>query len=112
MNEDILKNWFKSIEFLPENSVIVMDNAPYRSVKLSRFPNTSWQKCEIVNWLRENKINFDNNFVKAELLRLANTVKNDTNTSFNKYIIDERRREDDSQRRKATLCYDCLHITV
>ena len=36
-----------------------------------------------------NNIKFDNNFVKAKLLQLANTVENDTTTLFNKYIIDD-----------------------
>ena len=63
-----------------------MDNAPYLGVKLSRFPNNSWENGkQLIGY----NINFDDSFVRVELLLLGNTIKNDTDTSFDKYIIDD-----------------------
>ncbi|KMQ85527.1 hypothetical protein RF55_15865 [Lasius niger] len=42
MNGNTFLEWFKNIlPSLEDNAVIVMDNAPYHSVKLEKLPNTS-----------------------------------------------------------------------
>ncbi|KMQ83557.1 hypothetical protein RF55_19684 [Lasius niger] len=45
MNGDTFLEWFENIlPSLEDNAVIVMDNAPYHSVKLEKVPNASWKK--------------------------------------------------------------------
>lgn len=86
MNGDVFKSWFeKIVKLLPQNSVIVMDNAPYHSVKVEHIPNNSWLKGNIISWLHGRNIGFDPNSVKAELLQI---VKKNS-SSFNKYVIDD-----------------------
>ena len=52
MNGDVFKKWFeKIVTLLPNNSVIIMDNAPYHSVMTERIPNSAWRKADIVAWL-------------------------------------------------------------
>jgi len=48
------EKWFEEqlIPNLPANSVIVMDNAPYHSVKVEKLPNTKTKKDEIIAWLK------------------------------------------------------------
>lgn len=55
MNGDTFFEWIvKILPLLKENAVIIMDNAPYHSVKKDRIPIMSWKKQDIINWL-ENK---------------------------------------------------------
>lgn len=47
MNGDSFFDWIKGvIPLLKDNSVIVMDNAPYHSVKVERCPTMSWNKID------------------------------------------------------------------
>lgn len=72
MNGDIFKTWFEGIiKLLPNNSVIVMDNAPYNSMMIERIPNSAWRKADIVAWLQTKNIGFDGSSVKVELLHLV-----------------------------------------
>lgn len=76
MNAEVFKKWFENIVGkLEEGSVIVMDNATYHSRKLVKVPTTAWRKGEIVEWLREKNISFENNMVKAELLGIVRRYK-------------------------------------
>ena len=44
MSGEVFQNWFEGIlPKLPRNSVIIMDNASYHSVKAETVPNTSWR---------------------------------------------------------------------
>jgi hypothetical protein len=55
------------------NIAIVIDNAPWHNVLTpeSASPNRSWRKKDIQEWLRGRGIDFDDNWVKAELLEQA-----------------------------------------
>ncbi|KAL4101084.1 hypothetical protein QTP88_021104 [Uroleucon formosanum] len=54
MNGDVFFDWLKGvIPLLKDNSVIVMDNAPYHSTKSEKCPTLGWKKGEIENWLEE-----------------------------------------------------------
>lgn len=65
--------WFRN-QLLPNikpGSTIVIDNAPYHSVRLEKNPSSSWKKEEIVEWLKTKNINLEGNMNKAELLELC-----------------------------------------
>lgn len=83
--------WFKRIlPLLKENAVIVMDNAPNHSVKMDKIPITSWKKRDIIKWLRKKNIEFDDTFLKLELLQLVNQHK----SAYDKYVVDETAKAD------------------
>ncbi|XP_076284705.1 uncharacterized protein LOC143211130 [Lasioglossum baleicum] len=90
MNGDRFLSWFQS--FLPklqDGSIIVMDNAPYHSVKVDRFPTMAWKKSDISKWLEEKGEVINSLFVKLELLLLAEKYK----SAGTKYVIDEHAKE-------------------
>jgi transposase len=83
INSDIFKQWLKT-KLLPPNSVVVFDNASTHSRQYSKSPTQCSTVKTIKNWLTNNKINFNINAKKQELL---NIVKENT---FNKnYSVDE-----------------------
>lgn len=48
MNGDNFKEWFEAIlPRLESNSIIVLDNALYHSVKLEKYPSTRWNKAQL-----------------------------------------------------------------
>ncbi|XP_075730481.1 uncharacterized protein LOC119185563 [Rhipicephalus microplus] len=65
-------------------SVIVIDNAPYHSVRLKRVPTSSSRKADIQSWLTEKNIAFSQDQLKAELLDLVNDHKK----MFSAYRVD------------------------
>ncbi|XP_051171071.1 uncharacterized protein LOC127287955 [Leptopilina boulardi] len=71
-------------------TVIVMDNAPYHSVKIEKLPNMQWKKNDIRNWLLEKGVTFKEWMLKPMLLNLVKNVKH----LYNKYIIDEIDKKD------------------
>ena len=86
MTGEVFKNWFQNIvSKLNPNSVIVIDNAPYHSVKSERIPNKSWRKSNIISWLQAKSIPFAEGLVKAELLELVTA----NGKKFEKYVIDD-----------------------
>ena len=65
------------------NSVIVMDNASYHSVKLEKIPTLSWRKSDLRDWLIKQGVQPQDNLLKAELHELAKKL--DITTT---YVID------------------------
>ncbi|PSN49344.1 hypothetical protein C0J52_04294 [Blattella germanica] len=55
--------WFKEqlLPNIPENSVIIMDNASYHSRELCRAPTSNSRKSVMQEWLRKNNVQFDEN---------------------------------------------------
>lgn len=91
MNSETFHEWFKNIlPMLDDNAVIVMDNAPYHSVKLEKLPNISWKKAEIIKWLEDKGKEVSETMVKAELMQIVALQKN----RFDKYVIDEMAKQD------------------
>jgi hypothetical protein len=43
--------WDKLVWSLPTNSVVVMDNAPYHSMRVDKIPSKYFVKTEIIAWL-------------------------------------------------------------
>jgi hypothetical protein len=77
MNATILKT-------LPNNAVIVLDNASYHSRKVEKIPTTSGRKGDIQNWLASKNIAFQAVMLKAELLVLVKRKH-----KFESYVVDE-----------------------
>lgn len=77
MNGQTFRDWF--VEILPllkENAVVVMDNAPYHSVKSEKIPNMSWKKADIVNWILSKQEDVDaTNKVKNDLMEIVKRLK-------------------------------------
>ncbi|KAI5752371.1 hypothetical protein M8J77_021385 [Diaphorina citri] len=87
MNAEHFMEWFREnlLPGLSVPSVIVMDNAPYHSKVLSKVPNSSNKKEEILTWLRTNHIQAHEGLRKIELLELVKRNK----PPSPRYIIDE-----------------------
>jgi len=87
MNWDLFKRWFVEMLLpgIPENSIIVMDNAPYHNI-LSEYspPTASCSKKKILKWLEQNKIYCRDDCLKSELLEILEKV-----TPEPIYAIDE-----------------------
>ena len=81
MNAQHFTEWWTTkllLNLLP-SAVIVMDNAPYHSVKTddSHAPTSSSRKADIQEWLRQRKIHFTEDMRKPELLELVRLNKPD-----------------------------------
>ncbi|XP_041984682.1 uncharacterized protein LOC121737160 [Aricia agestis] len=61
----------KLIPFLPPNTLVVMDNAPYRSEKINKQPSAKSTKAKMQNWLTRRGILYDPNMLRAELYELV-----------------------------------------
>ncbi|XP_046145252.1 uncharacterized protein LOC123988610 [Osmia bicornis bicornis] len=85
MNGDTFFDWFITLmPMLRDGAVIVMDNAPYHSVKVEKYPNMSWKKNDIISWLVGKGETVQPHYVKAQLLDLMRKYKRENN-----YVIDE-----------------------
>jgi transposase len=72
---ELFENWFQNylLKNIPNNSVIVMDNASYHSRLLHKAPASSSSKTEIQEYLLENDIYFEFSYKKAQLLEVLNS---------------------------------------
>lgn len=71
MNSELFQKWFseKLIPNIPDNSLIIMDNASYHNTLSACSPPTpQCSKERIWNWLIENQIPCEVNSLKAELV--------------------------------------------
>lgn len=69
---ELFENWFQNnlLKNIPNNSVIVMDNASYHSRLLRKAPASSSSKIEIQEYLLQNDIYFEFTYKKAQLLEV------------------------------------------
>ena len=77
MNHDIFCKWFSErlIPNIPNNSLIIMDNAPYHnSLAANSPPNISSKKTEIKVWLEQYGIPIKDNCLKAELIEILQKI--------------------------------------
>ena len=83
---EIFENWFRNqlLPNIPQNSVIIMDNASYHCRLLEKEPTISWQKSEIRDWLIQKGVQTSDDLLRAELLEC---VKNVTSSEKN-YVVD------------------------
>ncbi|XP_022174497.1 uncharacterized protein LOC111036684 [Myzus persicae] len=86
MNGDTFFEWFCSVlPLLKDDSVIVMDNAPYHSVKKDHLPTPSWTKAAIIEWIESKGVNITEPLVKFELLQKVRQIKH----QYDLFIVDE-----------------------
>jgi len=76
MNFDNFCKWFVEslLPRIPENSLIVMDNAPYHNVYVEGtfYPTSSTKKAELIQWLQEHHPTmYEESMLKPELLQLC-----------------------------------------
>ena len=73
MNEENFTKWFKG-QLLPnisDNSVIIMDNAAYHNMFLEDdVPLLTSKKIFLQKWLIDNKVTFDDNSLRIQLIDL------------------------------------------
>ena len=79
MNAAHFQEWWqtKLLPNLPPGAVIVMDNAPYHTVKTdsSRCPTSSTTKADMQKWLTEKGIQWRPDMLKAELYSIIKQNK-------------------------------------
>lgn len=74
MNWDNFSKWFqeKLLKNIPENSLIIMDNAPYHNVFVEEaFPKKSHSVKRLCEWLSNNEIPWTQDMLKSELFDLC-----------------------------------------
>jgi len=74
MNWDNFSKWFqeKLLKNIPENSLIIMDNAPYHNVLVEEaFPKKSHSVKRLREWLSDNEIPWTKDMLKSELFDLC-----------------------------------------
>ena len=74
MNWDNFSDWFKVklLKNIPENSLIIMDNAPYHNVLAEEaFPKKSHSVKRLREWLSNNEIPWTEDMLKSELFELC-----------------------------------------
>ncbi len=77
MNAELFAKWFeeKLIPNIPDNSLIVMDNASYHNILSSHSaPTPTCSKKKIRDWLEENSIAFSEDCLKAEMVEILKKI--------------------------------------
>lgn len=86
MNGKTFLEWFCGVlPLLKDNSVIVMDNAPYHSVKTEQSPTTSWKKADIIQWLESKGAETTPEMIKFDLMKIVRQIKH----KYDLYVVDE-----------------------
>lgn len=87
MTAELFETWVKN-QLLPNispNSIIVMDNASYHSRILNKKPNSNSKKADILNFMREKKMDIPENIpIKKVLLECIKRQQ-----FKNEYVVDE-----------------------
>ncbi len=74
MNWDNFSKWFQEslIKNIPDNSIIIMDNAPYHNVLVEEtFPKRSHSVKRLREWLSNNEIPWTRDMLRSELFDLC-----------------------------------------
>lgn len=78
MNANHFERWWKEdvLPALPNNSVVVLDNARYhtRQTDESKVPTTAWRKAEIQEWLKSKGKNYEETDTKPVLLKISKEI--------------------------------------
>jgi len=87
MNWGLFKKWFTEMLLpnIPQNSLIIMDNAPYHNTLSAHSPPTPLcSKKKIMEWLEQNKIYCRDDCLKPELVEILKKMATEP-----LYAIDE-----------------------
>lgn len=80
MNGNNFRDWLKGVlSRLKENTVIVMYNALYHSIKQEKCPTTYWMKADIVQWPQGKRV-VDYRMIVPEHLYVVQRIKSMYNT--------------------------------
>ncbi len=77
MNWNVFSAWFKDqlLPNIPENSLIILDNAPYHNVLTEEaFPKQNHSAQRLRAWLTHNDIPWRNDMLKSELYELCSRL--------------------------------------
>jgi len=77
MNMELFTKWFTEMLLpnIPENSLIIMDNAPYHNTLSRHSPPTALcSKEKILAWLAQNKIHCRDDCLKPELVEILKKI--------------------------------------
>jgi transposase len=78
MNENNFKKWFTEqlLPNIPDNSVIVMDNASYHNTyKEDGVPSLNSKKVMLQKWLDENGVSYGEKYLRSQLIELINNFR-------------------------------------
>lgn len=69
--------WLKEtlIPNLPQNSIVVLDNAPYHSAVQEKKPKCYSRRSEMVKWLRDHNVDFEEDMLRSQLYELIKVNK-------------------------------------
>jgi len=85
MNDKTFFEWFCGIlPLLNDNSIIVMDNAPYHSVKAEQVPTSSWNKRTMIEYLESIGVEVTPTMIKFYLLKIVQKIKH----KYDLYVVD------------------------
>ncbi|KAJ4446177.1 hypothetical protein ANN_12870 [Periplaneta americana] len=89
MTGEAFHEWFgKILPKLEPGSVIVLDNAPYHTVKKEKLPTTAWRRDNILEWLKSKQIPLDSEgLLKKELLFLVSQHRTEKWADFVRHVI-------------------------
>lgn len=77
MNRNVFRQWVTDqlLPNIPENSLIIMDNAPYHNVLAEEaFPKSTDSLCKLREWLTHNEIPWTKDMLKAEIFDLCSRL--------------------------------------
>lgn len=88
MDGPTFKRWFEDqlLPNIPPESVIIMDNASYHSMKSHKIPTMSSLKRDMQQWLLDHDISFTNSMIKVQLFAL---IKQHSHKYPSSYVIDD-----------------------
>lgn len=77
MNTTNFLKWMteKVVPNLPENCLVVMDNAPYHCTQINKAPTMASLKSQMQEWLRKKGIYFEETWIKPVLYNLIKKYK-------------------------------------
>lgn len=87
MNNTNYINWVKNqlLPNLQEKTVLVIDNANYHNKQIDKAPTSNSRKDEMIKWLTEKNIPFEDAMLKPQLYKIILENK----TRFVQYVLDE-----------------------
>ena len=70
-----MKTGLKCYQTFPHIAFIVLDNAPYYAAKVELLPRKGWRKQAIRDWLTAKNIEWQEDMIIAELLKLVEPLR-------------------------------------